>query len=102
MKSNAHLTWKHFTENYYKTISLKEHNPCLKVLIAIGGWNEGSEKYSLLAETEESRNEFAEQAMRFMVYYGFDGLDIDWEYPTLVIMLHNNFYLSFTKRTKNP
>ncbi|CAO1394801.1 unnamed protein product [Diamesa hyperborea] len=70
-------------KNYYKTISLKEQNPCLKVLIAIGGWNEGSEKYSLLAETEESRNEFAEQAMRFMVYYGFDGLDIDWEYPTL-------------------
>ena len=83
---------------------MKEHNPCLKVLIAIGGWNEGSEKYSLLAETEESRNEFAEQAMRFMVYYGFDGLDIDWEYPTLVIMLHNtkkyiilNIFLSYTK-----
>lgn len=69
-------------------------------MIAIGGWNEGSEKYSLLAETEESRNNFAEQAMRFMVYYGFDGLDIDWEYPTLVIMLHNNLYiyLSSTKK----
>lgn len=70
--------------NYYKTLQLKEQNPCLKVLIAIGGWTEGSEKYSVVAETEESRNEFADNAIKFVIYHGFDGLDIDWEYPGLV------------------
>lgn len=38
------------------------------------GWNEGSEKYSVLAETEESRNKFADNALKFIVFYGFDGV----------------------------
>lgn len=61
---------------------LKEANPCLKTLIAIGGWNEGSEKYSLMAETAKGRQNFADSVLRFLVHYGFDGLDVDWEYPT--------------------
>ena len=34
-----HGAYKQFT-------NLKQKNPALKVLLAIGGWNEGSEKYS--------------------------------------------------------
>lgn len=37
-----------------------------------------------MAETEETRNAFADSALRFLAHYGFDGLDVDWEYPTLV------------------
>jgi chitinase len=40
-----------FAEAYKQITELKEENPCLKVLIAIGGWNEMSEKYSLVRET---------------------------------------------------
>ncbi|XP_060526893.1 acidic mammalian chitinase-like [Cylas formicarius] len=61
--------------------SLKEKNPCLKVVVAIGGWNEGSLKYSVMASTATSREEFANNALKFLAYYGFDGLDLDWEYP---------------------
>ncbi|XP_049296118.1 probable chitinase 2 [Anopheles funestus] len=70
-------------KGYSKVVALKEENPCLKVLLAIGGWNEGSEKYSLMAERESTREAFADQTLRFLVHYGFDGLDIDWEYPTM-------------------
>ncbi|XP_058462162.1 probable chitinase 2 [Malaya genurostris] len=70
-------------KGYEKIVQLKEENPCLKVILAIGGWNEGSEKYSLMAESEETRNAFADHALRFLVQYGFDGLDVDWEYPTM-------------------
>ncbi|XP_052896663.1 probable chitinase 2 [Anopheles moucheti] len=70
-------------KGYSKIVALKEENPCLKVLLAIGGWNEGSEKYSLMAERESSREAFADQTLRYLVHYGFDGLDIDWEYPTM-------------------
>lgn len=38
------------------------------------GWGEGSEKYSVMAETEESRNIFAESVLRFLAFYGFDGV----------------------------
>lgn len=33
---------------YIQFNQLKARNPCLKTLLAIGGWNEGSEKYSLV------------------------------------------------------
>ncbi|XP_053687181.1 probable chitinase 2 [Sabethes cyaneus] len=69
-------------KGYAKIVELKEENPCLKVILAVGGWNEGSEKYSLMAESEETRNAFADHALRFLVHFGFDGLDLDWEYPT--------------------
>lgn len=35
-----------------------------------------------MAETEESRKKFAEDVSRLMINYGFDGFDVDWEYPT--------------------
>lgn len=35
-----------------------------------------------MAETQNSRTNFVEHLLRFLVYYGFDGVDIDWEYPT--------------------
>lgn len=34
----------------------------------------GSEKYSVLAETEESRTKFADNVLKFLVFYGFDGV----------------------------
>ncbi|XP_052859896.1 probable chitinase 2 [Anopheles cruzii] len=70
-------------KGYQRVVALKEDNPCLKVLLAIGGWNEGSEKYSLMAEHETDREAFADQTLRYLVHYGFDGLDLDWEYPTM-------------------
>nr|XP_040227768.2 probable chitinase 2 [Anopheles coluzzii] len=70
-------------KGYARVVALKEENPCLKVLLAIGGWNEGSEKYSLMAERESTRDAFADQTLRYLVHYGFDGLDLDWEYPTM-------------------
>lgn len=33
---------------YESVINLKEKNSCLKTLLAIGGWNEGSIKYSVV------------------------------------------------------
>lgn len=64
------------------TTGLKDKNPGLKTLIAIGGWTEGSEKYSAMASTEASRNTFTESVVRFLEKHNFDGLDVDWEYPS--------------------
>ncbi|XP_053663705.1 probable chitinase 2 [Anopheles marshallii] len=61
---------------------MRAAHPHLKVLLAIGGWNEGSEKYSNLAANPERRQAFVTNALDFIKQYGFDGLDLDWEYPT--------------------
>jgi Glycosyl hydrolases family 18 len=42
--------------------------------ILIQGWDEGSAKYSVMAETDESRSKFAENVLKFLVFYGFDGV----------------------------
>lgn len=57
---------------------LKQTNKKLKTLVAIGGWNEGSIKYSNMASNSESRAIFVKSVLEFLDRYGFDGLDMDW------------------------
>ncbi|KAI9565681.1 hypothetical protein GHT06_009473 [Daphnia sinensis] len=66
---------------YKKVMNFKKKQPRLKVTIAIGGWNEGSGKYSDMAETPENRRLFINSVLAFIKKHGFDGLDMDWEYP---------------------
>ncbi|CAG9825623.1 unnamed protein product [Phaedon cochleariae] len=69
-------------KGYANVTNLKIKNPCLKIILAVGGWNEGSQKYSIAAYTAERRQKFADNVLKFLVYYDFDGIDVDWEYPT--------------------
>lgn len=66
--------------NFSKLNALKQNYPSLKTLISIGGWT-WSGKFSDVALTEESRAVFADSCVDFILKYGFDGIDIDWEYP---------------------
>ncbi|XP_058053821.1 probable chitinase 10 [Anopheles bellator] len=68
---------------YSRFISLKAQSPSVKLMVAIGGWNEGSLTYSNMANSDLLRAVFVESAATFLTRYGFDGLDVDWEYPTL-------------------
>lgn len=69
-----------FHGNFGQLRLLKERHPHLKVLIAVGGWS-WSGRFSDVALTPESRRRFAESVVEFLVRFGFDGVDIDWEYP---------------------
>lgn len=67
-------------ENIRLLNELKQENPDLKTLISVGGWN-WSGRFSDAALTEETRTAFADSCVDFIVKYGFDGVDLDWEYP---------------------
>lgn len=67
---------------YERITKMRETYPHLKVSLAIGGWNEGSKNYSILASDPARRQRFVKSATDFIIRYKFDGLDLDWEYPT--------------------
>jgi chitinase len=59
---------------------LKKKHPHVKTLISVGGWTL-SGPFSDVAFTQASRSKFTTSCVAFMLKYGFDGVDIDWEYP---------------------
>ncbi|KAK8783401.1 hypothetical protein V5799_010234, partial [Amblyomma americanum] len=67
--------------NYKKFVGLKQYNPGLKTMVAVGGWNEGSKRFSHMVSDRSQRQKFVRSAMKFCREHGFDGLDMDWEYP---------------------
>ncbi|CAO1440624.1 unnamed protein product, partial [Diamesa serratosioi] len=66
---------------YKKLVSYKISHPHLKVLLAIGGWDEGSVKFSNLAADPVKRARFVTNSVEFLKKFNFDGLDFVWEYP---------------------
>lgn len=62
-------------------VGLRQTNPRLKVLVSMGGWNEGSERYSRVVGNPETRTRLVNSVYEFVTQWGFDGFDFDWEYP---------------------
>ena len=66
-------------------VGLKAKNPNLKTLIAIGGYadsNDGTGKYSNMVSTAANIDTFIGHVVDFVERYRFDGVDLDWEYPS--------------------
>ncbi|XP_017092476.2 probable chitinase 2 [Drosophila bipectinata] len=76
-------TWLDYDLGFIsKAVGLKRQNPSLKVLAVVGGWNQGSIKYSSMAGDKHKRQNFVKSAVNLLSKNGFDGLDLDWEYPS--------------------
>ncbi len=58
------------------------HTRGVKVLISVGGWNDGNDTgFELLAASPTARTTFVNNLIALVNTYSLDGLDIDWEYP---------------------
>lgn len=53
-----------------------------KVFVSINDVASGQANFKAMAATATGRTRFAADVMRKVRQYGFDGVDIDWEYPT--------------------
>jgi chitinase len=73
-----------FHGHFRQLLRLKQKHPHLRTLLSVGGWG-GSELFSDAALTEASRAKFARSCVALAGNYGFDGVDIDWEYPAYQI-----------------
>ncbi|KAH0579107.1 hypothetical protein H2248_003260 [Termitomyces sp. 'cryptogamus'] len=61
-------------------LKLKQRN--LKVLLSIGGWTYSQYGHFDFVTSASARATFVTSAVQFIEDYGFDGIDIDFEYPS--------------------
>ena len=81
-ENRYHLTGAKDTAMIRKMVSLKSKNPKLKVLVSLGGWG-GCRTCSEVFATAENRKVFAASVKTLNDYFKTDGIDLDWEYPTV-------------------
>lgn len=76
-----HDSWADIDNNFYTKVTEYKAKG-IKVLIALGGWNDSlGDKYSRLVNNARARTRFVIHVIQFIEKWGFDGLDFDWEYP---------------------
>lgn len=79
-----------------KMVGLKQKNPDLKVLLSLGGWG-GCQTCSDVFSTKNGRKEFVQSVKNLSHYFNSDGIDLDWEYPTIEGFPDHKFQLQDKK-----
>lgn len=64
----------------YPQLVARTHQAGKKIIVSIGGWG-NCDGFSPMAANATSRARFVENVRNFCLNNGYDGADIDWEFP---------------------
>nr|UBY12663.1 chitinase [Eisenia andrei] len=70
-----------WSKGLYERFNNLKQSSSVKTMLAVGGWNFGTDRMTAMLKTAESRREFAATSIDFLRKRNFDGLDLDFEYP---------------------
>ncbi|KAK2646681.1 hypothetical protein Ddye_021876 [Dipteronia dyeriana] len=63
------------------TTTIRHKNPPVKTLFSIGGGGSDSTIFTRLASEAGTRKVFIDSSLEVARKFGFDGVDLDWEFP---------------------
>lgn len=64
------------------TQTVQQNNPSVKTLLSIGGGGSSSSDFASMASQSTSRKSFIDSSINIARSYNFNGLDLDWEFPS--------------------
>lgn len=69
--------------NYINQIIQYANEHDTYTMFSIGGWNNSvyDKGFDIITETPEIMDRFTTQIVDFLLEFGFDGVDVDWEFP---------------------
>jgi chitinase len=67
----------------YPDLVQRAHQAGVKVILSIGGWG-GSGGFSPMSADTVARKKFIQNVKTFLDANGYDGVDLDWEYPVTI------------------
>ncbi|XP_059054485.1 chitinase-like protein EN03 [Achroia grisella] len=82
---NENLDVDRSHDNYRTVTNLGHKYPNLKTLLSVGGDadSDDSNKYNLLLESAQARTTFVNSGVLLVQQYGFDGIDLAWQFPRI-------------------
>lgn len=78
----------HYSDLLYPELITRTHAAGQQILIALGGWGQ-SDGFSPMAADSNVRKTFIDKVIKFCEDNGYDGVDIDWEYPATLADKNN-------------
>ena len=66
---------------FYPELLQAAHLNGVGVVISVGGYDDRTPRFDSVAAKPAARTKFVTALKNFCLTYGYDGVDIDWEYP---------------------
>jgi|WetSurMetagenome_2_1015567.scaffolds.fasta_scaffold138839_1 chitinase len=72
-----------YTSDIQKDLITRAHKADVKILLSVGGiYGQGAENMGWIAEDQERMDTFVHAASSYAQKRGYDGIELDWEFPT--------------------